>query len=260
MGSTARPLRAPVGGEHDGAVTADPPEAEAPLPLTQGAVVGAQVALHPAVGAEVPPAGGSGRSHGRDDPAAGPKGQAGCSRNGYRSVTSTAAPVTSPRFRRARAALASARGKHVGHGVHRDLRRQVEELLGVAPGGVGHAADLALPPQVPVGELGDAVEVDGVDRHHPAPVQGPQGGDHDLADRGEGDRRVEGHRGRLVVGPRPHRPHLEGAALLGRRAGGDEHLATPVHAPPGWRGAPRRRTRRGPRRSPGRMPETRSER
>jgi hypothetical protein len=116
----------------------------------------------------------------------------------------------------------------VGHGLHGYAGRQRHELLGVAPGGVGHAADLPLPPQQAVGELGDAVQVNGVHRHYAAPVQGPQCRHHHLTHRCEGDGSIQRHRGRVVVASRPLRPQVQGAALLGRRPGGDEDLASPV--------------------------------
>ena len=76
-------------------------------------------------------------------------------------------------------------------GAHRDLRRQRQELLPVAPGEVGHRADHPLPPQVVVGERGDVAHVDAAADHHSPFRHRPQRQRHQVPRRSEDDGRVQ---------------------------------------------------------------------
>ena len=117
----------------------------------------------------------------------------------------------------------------LGLGDDRDPRRQLEELGDVHPGDVGDAAHLALPPQQLVGELRNAVEVDGVDGHDAGPAEGAQRADDDVTGGGEGDGGVELDGGAVSwSGPAQRAPSSRRPALLRGGSGADVHLATPV--------------------------------
>ena len=111
---------------------------------------------------------------------------------------------------------------------HRDRRGKLQEGAGVLPGDVGDAAQAPLPPEVRVGERGNAVEVDRIDGDRAAAVEGAQGRDDHAARRGEGDRRVERGGRRIVVPTDGGRPQLEGAGALSLGTRRDVDLAAPV--------------------------------
>jgi hypothetical protein len=88
-------------------------------------------------------------------------------------------------------------------GAQRHLGGEVEHAAHVGPRDVRDAAQRALPPELVVGELGDAVEVDRVHGHRSAAVDGVERAHHHVAARGERDRGVQRRGYRLVVGTRP---------------------------------------------------------
>ncbi len=68
-----------------------------------------------------------------------------------------------------------------------DFAGDAEEVAGVLAGHVGYAADLAFAPEeAVVVELGDAVEVDGVDGYDASFAEAGEGGDDYVAAGGEG--------------------------------------------------------------------------
>ena len=94
-------------------------------------------------------------------------------------------------------------GLHLGD--DGDARGQLDHVAHVVAGDVGDAADLAFPPEQRVVELGHVVEVDRVDRHDAAAVQGPKCVGDDASDRCGGDRGVEQGWWAIVEPARPHR-------------------------------------------------------
>ena len=104
--------------------------------------------------------------------------------------------------------------EHGDLGPEPDLARQLKEIAGVGAGHVGDTADLPLTPQQAVViEFGDAIQMDGVDRHHAALAEARERRDHDIATGGEGDGAVERDRGAVELGSHPI-----GAQRLGQLA------------------------------------------
>ncbi len=105
---------------------------------------------------------------------------------------------------------------------------EFEELPRVFPREVGDAAQSSFPPQIAVGELGDPVEVNGVDGHGAPAIERPQRRHDHAAGRGEGDGGVEALGRRVVVPAGPLGAEAQGARSFGRRSGAHEHAAAPV--------------------------------
>ena len=83
----------------------------------------------------------------------------------------------------------------------RNLRRQREELVPVLPRQVGHRADLALVPQVVVGERWDVGHVDAGAHDRAAAGERLERLRHERAGGGEDDRGVERLGRKLVAAP-----------------------------------------------------------
>ena len=86
----------------------------------------------------------------------------------------------------------------------------------------------ALPPELVVGHLGQAIEVNRVDGDGRAPIDGAQRGAHDVAGRRERDGRVERLGRRDRRSPCPLGAQRQRALLFRRRARRDEDAAAPV--------------------------------
>jgi alanine-glyoxylate transaminase/serine-glyoxylate transaminase/serine-pyruvate transaminase len=95
--------------------------------------------------------------------------------------------------------VASLEREEIDRRSDRDGGGQGHEFGGVAASHVGHTAQLALPPQPVVRELGHAVQVDRVDGDDAAAVHCAQGGHDHVAYRGRGNGRVKGMWRRVVV-------------------------------------------------------------
>ena len=96
----------------------------------------------------------------------------------------------------------------------RELEAGAQVLACVGARVVGNAREVPLRPEQVVRELRYAIEVDGVDRSRPAAVEGPERGNHHVADRCERHRRIERLGRVFVVSARPDRAHGQGALAV----------------------------------------------
>ena len=119
-------------------------------------------------------------------------------------------------------------GEGLEGGREADIVCDLEEVVGVLPGHVGDAADLAfLPEERVVVEGGHLIEMDGVDGEDTAFVEGLECGQDDAADGGEGDGGVEAD-GREIEGVSdPGGTECGGLLLVAEATGGDVDLAVP---------------------------------
>lgn len=110
----------------------------------------------------------------------------------------------------------------------RDGSGEGEKLGGISTREVRDATKAAFTPEEVVVELGDAVEMDGVDGDGPAWPYRLESRDHDGARGGKRDGRIEpGGRG-LVVAACPGGTEGASAGLFAFGTGGDENFAAPV--------------------------------